>query len=144
MVYKAVVWDIAEIAEMAKIIWKSSSYSKLTELLKENIDSEKSAVFIAKEDGRAVGFAQCSLRFDYVEGTSCSPVGYLEGIYVKPEYRHKGLAKELLNSCENWAREKGSSEFASDCELNNCESLAFHLEIGFSEANRIICFTKKL
>lgn len=144
MVYKAGVCDIAEIAEMAKIIWKSSSYSELTGLFKENIDSERSAVFIAKEDGKTVGFAQCSLKFDYVEGTSYSPVGYLEGVYVKPEYRHRGLAKELLKSCENWAKEKGSSEFASDCELDNSESIAFHLEVGFSEANRIICFTKKL
>ena len=35
-------------------------------------------------------------------------------------------------------------EFASDCELTNIESLQFHLAIGFAEANRIICFTKKL
>ena len=35
-------------------------------------------------------------------------------------------------------------EFASDCELSNLESLAFHLRLGFVEANRIICFTKKL
>ena len=34
-----------------------------------------------------IGFAQCTLRNDYVEGSSSSPVGYLEGIYVKDEYR---------------------------------------------------------
>lgn len=35
-------------------------------------------------------------------------------------------------------------EFASDCELGNEESLAFHLKLGFKEANRIICFAKSL
>ena len=29
-------------------------------------------------------------------------------------------------------------------ELTNETSLAFHLKVGFAEANRIICFTKKL
>ena len=50
----------------------------------------------------------------------------------------------MLTACENWAKEKGCREFASDCELTNAQSLQFHLSVGFAEANRIICFTKKL
>ncbi len=91
-----------------------------------------------------MGFAQCQLRHDYVEGTDSSPVGYLEGIFVKEAYRHKGYARELLRECEKWAAEQGCGAFASDCELGNEESLAFHLAAGFAEANRIICFTKEL
>ena len=91
-----------------------------------------------------MGFAQCQLRRDYVEGTETSPVGYLEGIYVVEECRKKGIAGALLDACESWAREKGCAEFASDCELENAQSLRFHLSMGFEEANRIICFTKKL
>lgn len=79
-----------------------------------------------------------------MEGTDNSPVGYLEGIYVKEAYRSKGLAKELLGECEKWAKDKGCSEFASDCELDNMDSLKFHLRAGFEEANRIICFTKRI
>ena len=83
-------------------------------------------------------------RFDYVEGTKSSPVGYLEGIFVEENFRNKGYAKELLNACENWAKDKGCKEFASDCELDNLTSLKFHLSMGFDEANRIICFKKEL
>ncbi len=72
------------------------------------------------------------------------PVGYLEGIYVLPGFRGRGVAKMLLNACEEWARDKGCREFASDCELDNTDSLAFHLAVGFREANRIICFARKL
>jgi len=50
----------------------------------------------------------------------------------------------LVVLSEDWARKQGCFEFASDCELNNTESLAFHLKIGFKEENRIICFAKKL
>ena len=84
------------------------------------------------------------MRHDYVEGTSSSPVGYLEGIYVLPDHRHEGVARQLLKECERWAKSKGCSEFASDCELTNTESLQFHLNVGFEEANRIICFTKRI
>lgn len=102
------------------------------------------AVFAALEDGRAVGFAQCQLRHDYVEGTDSSPVGYLEGIYIREAYRGQGLARALLQACEGWARGRGCTEFASDCELGNEGSAAFHLRAGFTEANRIVCFTKRL
>ena len=86
----------------------------------------------------------CGLRFDYVEGTDSSPVGYLEGIFVLEEYKKRGYAKELLGECQNWAKDQGCLEFASDCELDNEDSLKFHLKMGFAEANRIICFTKRL
>lgn len=61
-----------------------------------------------------------------------------------PEHRHKGIAKQLLCACEGWAKTMGCTEFASDCELINTDSLRFHLNMGFEEANRIICFTKML
>ena len=89
-------------------------------------------------------FAQCQLRRDYVEGTDTSPVGYLEGVFVLGEYRLRGYAKELLSCCENWAKQKHCSEFASDCELENDVSLRFHIAMGFEEANRIICFRKDI
>ena len=91
-----------------------------------------------------VGFAQCQIRHDYVEGTKSGFVGYLEGIFIKPEYRGKRYAQELLAECEQWAKHQGCTEFASDCELGNNDSLNFHIKNGFKEANRIICFTKIL
>lgn len=56
----------------------------------------------------------------------------------------QGFARALLKACEAWALEKGCTEFASDCELTNETSRKFHMNTGFAEANRIICFTKKL
>jgi len=100
--------------------------------------------FIKYVDEKPVAFAQCQLRHDYVEGTKSSPVGYLEGIFVSEGYRKKGYAAELLSECERWARDKGCTEFASDCELGNADSFRFHMPLGFEEANRIICFRKDL
>ena len=55
-----------------------------------------------------------------------------------------GLAKELLKACETWSKEQGCSEFSSDCELENENSLKFHLKMGFEEVNRVICFMKRI
>ena len=53
-------------------------------------------------------------------------------------------ARELLKECERWAKEEGCQEFASDCEIDNEGSRRFHEAMNFTEANRIICFIKKL
>lgn len=144
MIHKATEADIPAIADMAVLLWKEAAIEKLSAEFADIIRNDEGAVFLLTKENTAVGFAQVQLRHDYVEGTSSSPVGYLEAIFVKSEYRKCGYAKELLKRCEQWAAEKGCTEFASDCELNNVMSLAFHLSVGFSEANRIMCFTKKL
>ena len=143
-VLPAQVEDSAAVAAMAGCIWRSATLEQLQTEFIEMISSGSAAVFLACDGEKICGFAQCGLRYDYVEGTHSSPVGYLEGIYVAPEYRRQGCSKALLAACEAWAREQNCKEFASDCELTNKESLHFHLNLGFQEANRIICFTKKL
>ena len=144
MILKATRKDAEALAALAHLLWEGHSEQALEEEFRELLKSGEAACFLAWEAGSPVGFAQCQLRHDYVEGTKTSPVGYLEGIFVLPEFRHRGLARELLAACEGWAVARGCAEFASDCELCNEASRAFHLGIGFSEANRIICFTKKL
>ncbi len=144
MIYKAEKKDIGKAAELAALLWDSAASEELEEGLAEIAAGQEGIIFLAAEGEDTVGFAQCQLRHDYVEGTDTSPVGYLEGIFVREEYRKQGYAARLLQACENWAREKGCKEFASDCELENDASLAFHLKAGFTEANRIICFCKNL
>ena len=143
MIYQAEKQDIPAVASLAAQLFGDTA-EKLAEEFNLLMSSKGCAVFLLSMDGRPAGFAQCQLRHDYVEGTDTSPVGYLEGIYVLPEYRTHGCARELLAQCEQWAKAQGCTEFASDCELDNGGSLAFHLKMGFTEANRIICFTKKL
>ena len=141
---KATKEDALTVAGLAIRMWEDNVLEELAAEFAEFMKSPEAAVFLGMVDGQAVGFAQCQLRHDYVEGTATSPVGYLEGIFIEEAYRRKGFAKQLLAACEKWAKEQGCTEFASDGELTNTESLKFHLSLGFEEANRVICFTKKL
>lgn len=135
--------EVEKIAQLAHLMW-TSDIEDLVKDFTELLDNDEAVIFVAEEKEQIIGFAQCQLRHDYVEGTDSSPVGYLEGVFVKKEFRNQGYAKFLLKECEKWSRKKGCDEFASDCELTNDASLKFHLKVGFEEANRIICFTKKL
>lgn len=143
MIRRANGKEIPLVAELACRLWPDNSPKELEQELLELADAG-AAFFLAWEGESAVGFAQCQLRHDYVEGTDLSPVGYLEGIFVEEGWRHHGIARELLRECEAWAKVMGCAEFASDCELENTVSRRFHESVGFEEANRIVCFVKKL
>lgn len=144
MVRKAEKQDLEILANLAVQMWDSHSVSELIVEFSEIMEKGNSQFFLKYENVIPIGFAQCQLRYDYVEGTKTSPVGYLEGIFIKEGYRNKGYAKELLAECEVWAKGNGCQEFASDCEIDNIDSFQFHKAMNFTEANRIICFTKTL
>ena len=135
--------DLKALGYLGNLLWSHHTAEEMAADFAETM-AEPDSVFFLAADGEAVGFAQCGLCRDYVEGTQTSPVGYLEGIFVKETHRGRGCARALLAACKDWARKQGCREFASDCELDNEMSLAFHLATGFAEAGRIICFTSKL
>jgi aminoglycoside 6'-N-acetyltransferase I len=100
---------------------------------------------VARVDGGAVvGFAEATLRHDYVNGTSTSPVVFLEGIFVAPDHRRQGVAAALVEAVAGWGRAQGCTEFASDALIDNLDSHAFHRAIGFVERERVVCFSKPL
>ena len=141
---KAEKYQANQLAALLRLLWPEQTEHELAEMALEYIQSEQSAVFAEEANGSLVGVALCSIRTDYVEGCDTSPVGYLEGVFVTDGFRHQGIAKKLVSECEQWAREKGCSEFASDCELTNTASQRFHESIGFHEENRIVCYKKML
>jgi len=144
MILKATRKELGALAALALELWPDHSREEMETEFASLLERDDAACFLCLWEQNPVGFAQCQLRRDYVEGADFSPVGYLEGIFVSEGFRGRGIARQLLSACENWAKEKGCREFASDCELTNTQSLAFHLKSGFAEANRIICFVKPL
>lgn len=143
-IYQPEMDNLNTLAQLALLLWPHHTVAELEGDFSETMKREDAVLFLAEEDSVAIGFAHCQLHHDYVEGTESSPVGYLEGIFVREEYRNQGVARALVVACEDWSREQGCTEFASDCELTNTMSLKFHLSVGFEEANRNIHFCKKL
>lgn len=100
------------------------------------------ALLALDEQGRALGLAEASVRHDYVNGSSTSPVAFLEGIYVEPAGRGQGVARSLIAAVERWAAARGCSELASDAALDNLGSQRMHAALGFAETERVVYFLK--
>ncbi len=125
-------------------LWPENTVDELKECFLDIQRNEKEKAFLYRIDNEYVGFINISIRRDYVEGSSSSPVGYIEGVYVKASYRKNGIARRLVRKAEEWSRDMGCNQIGSDIELNNKVSYDFHRGIGFEEANRVICFIKDI
>lgn len=105
-------------------------------------DTDQQA-FLFYNESMCIGFIEMSIR-NFADGCVTDHVAYVEGIYVEPEFRQQQVARKLLKAGEQWAKEKGCTEMASDVEMGNDPSIAFHLSAGFNEVTRAVLFAKKL
>jgi aminoglycoside 6'-N-acetyltransferase I len=104
---------------------------------------EPQAVLLAADEAMIVGFAELSIR-PYAEGCNSDRVAFLEGWYVSPAARQRGVGAALIEGAERWGIEQGCTEFASDSQLDNDLGRAGHLHCGFTEVTVIRCYRKKL
>jgi aminoglycoside 6'-N-acetyltransferase I len=74
---------------------------------------EPQAVLVAQEGPNLIAFAELSIRED-IRGLAGTRVGYVEGLYVTPAFRSRGIARTLLLASKSWARENHCEAFASD------------------------------
>ncbi len=90
-----------------------------------------------------MGFAELSIRHG-AEGCDTDRVAYLEGLYVAPHARRRGIARALIEAAERWARKQGCTEFASDTQPDNRISILAHRALGFQDAGMVLCFRKRV
>lgn len=135
---------VEDYARLRACMWELDRDDNREEVERQLEDQEHWAVFVACEEGRGcIGFLEVWLR-EYAEGASSSPVGYLEGWYVEPDFRCKGIGRMLVEAGENWARSVGCTDIASDSEVDNVGGIRAHQQLGYAEVTRIVCFLKAL
>ena len=135
--------DKDEWFKMRKGIWPDAPDEYMTFDQDDILANENAVVFFAYADGSLAGMIEASIK-DYAEGCETSPVGYLEAWYVYEQFRGQGVAKALTDTAENWIREKGCTEVASDTWLENLASIRAHEKSGYYEAERLVHFVKQL
>lgn len=101
------------------------------------------AVLVALNEGQPIGFAELNIR-SCAEGCETDRVAFVEGWYVEPHARRRGIGRALIACSEEWAISQGCTELASDALVENELSTAAHIASGFEEVVVIRCFRKRL
>lgn len=138
--------DIGAWCSLRRMLWQHVSNDEhLLETQRLLSDQHRYATFIAiSHDNSPVGFAEATVRHDYVNGCKTSPVLFLEGIYVIPVARRLGIARALCTAVGQWGSAHACAEFASDTRGDNLDGQALHRALGFEETERVVFFRKRL
>lgn len=143
-IFKGTINQLDALVDLELELWPHHMREKLLEETQELLHSADHVFYMIKQDQVFIAFIHVSIRSDCVEGANTGKTGYVEGIYVKSNYRRKGIAHNLVEAAELWAKAKGCKQIASDTELSNQPGYSFHIGTGFHEANRTISFIKDL
>ncbi|MFN6963952.1 MAG: aminoglycoside 6'-N-acetyltransferase [Pyrinomonadaceae bacterium] len=137
--------DIEEWFRLRGQLWDNTSeHDHKSEMLDILEHGNSQLVLVADlGEGRLAGFLEASIR-PFVEDCDSDHVGYLEGWFVAPEYRRRGIGRGLVAAAEEWARMNGCAEMASDAEIDNSVSIEAHLRLGYEETSRLVHLRKEL
>jgi len=142
--------DWAELTAMRTELWPNGSAEEHARELRAILSGQATGnaamtIFVFEtDDGKLAGFLEARLR-SHADGCDESrPVGYVEGWFVRPDHRRKGLGAELLQAAEEWARSQGCREMASDAEVDNHVSQRAHEALGFHPGSRAVTYRKTL
>jgi aminoglycoside 6'-N-acetyltransferase I len=123
--------DKPEWLRMRQGLWPDAPLDYLSLDLDTLLNNSDAGIFVASDSqGQLVAFIEAGLR-DHAESCDTSPVGYIEAWYVDEHMRGQKLGRDLVHTAEQWAREKGCTEMASDTWLDNEASIAAHLKLGY-------------
>jgi aminoglycoside 6'-N-acetyltransferase I len=148
-VRRAVLSDAAAVGEMCFALWPDGPAAEHQREFEEKTQSGRSgtlpvAYFVAADDGALLGFVEVGLR-SHAEGCDAERLaGYVEGLFVCEPLRKSGVGAALMSAAENWAREQGCREIASDAHPENHVSLDVHKALGYEEVERSVNFRKAL
>jgi aminoglycoside 6'-N-acetyltransferase I len=144
LIRRAATPDLDDWLRMRQLLWPYSDPGQLRTEMERMLAEPLEPAFVAvRPDGSLGGFLEAGLR-KYADGCSTSPVGYIEGWYVDEDLRRLGVGARLVRAAEEWAREQGCSEMASDTWLDNDMSISAHRSLGYEECERLVHFCKKL
>jgi aminoglycoside 6'-N-acetyltransferase I len=136
--------DRAEWQRMRKALWKDCADADQEREIDEILRDQTDSVFLVENpEGGLCGFLEASIR-PWADGCDTRPVGYIEGWFVDPPLRRRGVGRALVAAAEAWARGQGCRQMASDAELWNTVSHQAHGALGYKETERVVRFKKDL
>jgi aminoglycoside 6'-N-acetyltransferase I len=94
------------------------------------------AAFVCQRpEGGLCGLVEVSIH-STAPGCRTDRIGYLEAWYVDPDWRGRGVGRELAARAEAWAKVEGCLEMASDTTPFYPLSPAAHAALGYEEVER--------
>ena len=105
---------------------------------KSMLDKTNVFAYCAKEKDEVVGYIFAYLKTPYNDVIKTNVV-MLESLYIKENYRKKGIGRKLIEMLEEWAKTT-LKDYVIEivCLSENKEALKFYKKLGYTEAKTIL------
>lgn len=143
MIRRATATDADTLAALYSQFFAEDAIDVPPEAILRNLSAmlrdDRAAAWIAEEAGQVVGFSSATLTF----GVEFGWASEIEDLYVLPEYRGKGLARNLFQAAVEWAERRGALEIllviTPEAETDQ-GLIAFYEKLGFHKSNRHVMY----
>lgn len=98
--------------------------------LDEMIHSDDIQLLVAEVDGLVVGSGYARIEKSKVFHKHPN-YAYLGFMYVRPEYRGKGINREIIDALQSWSSSKGINELRLEVYCDNLPAVSAYKKIGF-------------
>jgi ribosomal protein S18 acetylase RimI-like enzyme len=117
-------------AEPGKVSERASTI--IRKQLLEKLQSSDYALFVLTRD-RIVGFAVAELRHTAGGHIEC----WLEDLGVRPQWRHQGIGKRLVQHVLEWGRLHNTRYFLLESGVNNEDAHRLFSKLGFQPLSKV-------
>ena len=107
---------------------KDSNESACYRFLFERIANNESVIFVAEHNEQSLGFVQLYPSFSSV---SLLPTWILNDVYVLSDARRQGIAKALIQRCQEFVQEQQHKALSLETAPTNIAAKALYQQLGF-------------
>ncbi|MGB3294354.1 MAG: GNAT family N-acetyltransferase [Phormidesmis sp.] len=109
---------------------QSSDLAAARHFLQERLEAKDSAIFLAVENARAIGFAQLYPSFSSV---AMKRIWILNDLFVERSHRNQGIARLLMNAAKNHARDTGAIRINLSTQTGNAAAQSLYESLGYKK-----------
>lgn len=132
--------DLPDWARLRLELWPDNTIETLTIEAQESLESKNAVCFFClDQNGQAQGFIEAAIYHNDEK-----PYCHVEGWYLRPEYRRKGIGGELMDHVEQWALHRSISILTSDTDEGFPISPKAHAKAGFKTIHTMTIFLKEI
>ncbi|PID58437.1 MAG: GNAT family N-acetyltransferase [Gammaproteobacteria bacterium] len=110
--------------------------------LRQRLQHHESVIFLATDEaGLGLGFTQLYPTFSSV---SLQPRWILNDLFVAESARKSGVASQLMQAAEDFAKDSGASGLTLSTAVDNLPAQALYKRRGWSKATAFCNYNKKV
>ena len=124
---------IGEVFDLYRQFYKKDPDKIISiEYIKQRLTNKESTIFFVEDDNVCIGIVQLYVTFDSLE---LSKKIILYDLFVRSEYRNKGIGAMLMNASKDFAKNNGISGIELSTAISNGTAQRLYESLGYERDN---------